>query len=225
MPIAAVLDTLDGVDDAIKGLYVQDGDKFHLDLDDESLRGHKGVIPLANAYTATKADKDAAKKAADDLKAQIAELKKGAPDTAATQAKLAEMQEQLDAERAKAGELAGKYQAVTRDRAIADALSAKGVEKPSFRKAAMAMIAGQVKVDDSGNAFVETDLGARTLDQFLTGWLAKEGADFVSAPTGGGARGGDAKGGGKTITRAELETMTPQQKAKYFAENKGVTVV
>lgn len=47
MGIKAVLTSLDGVDDSIKGLYKQEGDKFHLDL--EAVDEHPSVGALKRA--------------------------------------------------------------------------------------------------------------------------------------------------------------------------------
>jgi hypothetical protein len=88
------------------------------------------------------------------------------------------------------------------------------------------MLAGQVKLGEDGTAYVDTGMGPKTLDGFVKAWAASEGKDFVSPPSGGGAKGGNGGGqGGKTIAAAELEAMTPEAKAKFFKANPGVVVV
>ena len=165
MALKALLETLDGVDDAVKPLYAERDGKFVLDV--EGVDDHPEVANLRNAYGRTKADKDAAKAEAATLKARIAELEKGAPDTAATQAKLTQLQEQLDAANAKAGEWQTKYTGVTRDQALTAALQGAGVTNPTFLKAAQAMLAGMVKLGDDGSAYVETGMGPKVLGDFV----------------------------------------------------------
>jgi hypothetical protein len=146
---------------------------------------------LRNAYGRTKEDREKAKSEAATLKARIAELEKGAPDTAATQAKLAALQEQLEAAKAEAGQWQGKYTGVTRDQSLASALQAAGITNPTFMKAATAMLSGHVKLGDDGTAYVETGMGPKMLGDFVKGWAASDGKDFVTPPAGGGAKGND----------------------------------
>jgi hypothetical protein len=223
--LKTVLETLEGVDDAVKPFYAQTDAGYVLQV--EGVDNHPEVANLRNAYARTKADKDAAKALADTLKAQIADLQKGAPDTAATQAKLAQMQEQLQAAQATANDWQAKYTGVTRDQALAQSLQAAGITNPTFLKAAQVMLAAQVKLGEDGTAYVETGMGPKVLGDFVKGWAAGEGKDFVSPPSGGGARGNDGKTKAtpKVVSAAELDGMTPQDKAKFFAANPGVQVV
>lgn len=223
MALKAVLENLDGVDDAAKPFYTEADGKFVLAV--EGVDDHPEVANLRNAYARTKADKDAAKGEAATLKAQIAELQKSAPDTAATQAKLAQMQEQLEAANAAAGEWQGKYVGVTRDQTLQQALQAAGIVNPTFVKAATTMLSPQVKLGDDGTAYVDTAMGPKVLGDYVKAWASSEGKDFVAPPSGGGASGSKGGGGGKTIAATELDNMTPKEKASYFRKNPGVSVV
>lgn len=193
MALKTVLDTLEGVDDAAKTFYKEADGKFVLDV--EGIDDHPEVRSLSNAYSRTKADREAAKAETAALKSQIAELQKGAPDTAATQARLAQLQEQLEAAKAAAGEWQGKYTGITRDQSLQQALQSAGINEPAFVKAATAMLSGQVKLGDDGTAFVETAMGPRMVGDFVKQWAASEGKAFVSPPVGGGAKGGNGAGG------------------------------
>jgi hypothetical protein len=193
MALKALLETLDGVDDTVKPFYAERDGKFVLDV--EGVDDHPEVANLRNAYSRTKEDKDKAKTEAATLRARIAELEKGAPDTAATQAQLTSLQEQLDAANAKAGEWQTKYTGVTRDQALSGALQSAGITNPTFLKAAQAMLSGSVKLGDDGTAYVETGMGPKVLADFVKGWAASDGKDFVTPPKGGDARGGDIPGG------------------------------
>lgn len=222
--LKAVLETLEGVDDAVKPFYSEADGKFVLAV--EGVDDHPEVANLRNAYTRTKADRETAKGEAATLKAQIAELQKGAPDTAATQAKLTQLQEQLEAATSQASEWQGKYVGVTRDQSLAAALQASGIVNPTYLKAATTMLASQVKLGEDGSAYVETPMGPKVLVDFVKGWAASEGKDFVAPPSGGGAAGGkNSGGGGKTISADELGTMTPEAKAAFYKANPGVKVV
>lgn len=222
MALQALLETLDGVDDALKPFYAETDGKFILQV--EGVDNHPEVANLKSAYERTKADRESSKTTVNTLKAQIAELQKGAPDTAATQAKIASLQGELDAERAKTGELTGKLTGVTRDRALQEALQGAGITDPTFLKAAIAMTAGMVKVDDNGGAYVETPMGPKLVQDFAKGWTAGEGKAFVTPPSGGGAKGSNGGTIGKTVSARDLETKTPQEKAAFFAANPGVSV-
>lgn len=190
MALKVLLETLDGVDDATKLLYTERDGKFVLDV--EGIDDHPDVSNLKNAYSRTKEDREKAKTEAAALKAKIADLEKGAPDTAATQAKLAALQDQLAAAEAKVGEWQTKYTGITRDQALTNSLQAAGITNPTFLKAATTMLAGQVKLGDDGTAYVETGMGPKVLTDFVKGWAASDGKDFVTPPAGGGARGSDS---------------------------------
>jgi hypothetical protein len=220
--LKTVLESLDGVDDAVKPFYAETDGKFVLQV--EGVDDHPEVANLRNAYTRTKADREAAKTEASALKAKIAELEKGAPDTAATQAKITALQEQLAAKEAEAGEWRGKYTGVTRDQSLSSALQGVGITEPAFIKAATAMLSGEVKLGEDGTAYVETAMGPKMLGDFVKAWASGDGKAFVTKPQGGGAQPATGSGG-KTISASQLDTMTPQEKAAFYKANPGVKVV
>lgn len=221
--LKATLESLEGVDDAIKPFYAEADGRFVLKV--EGVDDHPEVANLRNAYSRTKEDRERAKGEAATLKAQIAELQKGAPDTAATQAKLTQLQEQLAAKEAEAQTWHGKFVSVTRDRTLQEALQAAGIVNPTFVKAATTMLAGQVKLGDDGTAYVETGMGPKVLTDYVKGWAASEGKDFVAPPSGGGA--GGSKGGGahgaKTMTRSDFDALSPEAKVKAAREGVKLT--
>jgi hypothetical protein len=189
MGLKTVLETLEGVDDAVKSFYVESDGKYVLDV--EGVDDHPEVANLRNAFARTKESDKAAREEAKALKAQIAELQQGAPDTAATQAKLTALKDQLAAKEAEAGEWRGKYTGVTRDRSLQEALQAAGVVEPAFVKAATAMLSGMVQLGEDGTAYVETPMGPQVIGDYAKKWAAGEGAAFVSKPQGGGAKAPD----------------------------------
>ena len=222
MALKALLETLDGVDDAVKPFYAERDGKFVLDVD--GVDDHPDVANLKNAYQRTKDDREKAKSEAASLKAQIEELKKGAPDTAATQAKIAQLQEQLDTANAQIVDWKTKYTGVTRDQALTAALQTAGITNPTFLKAAQAMLAGSVKLGEDGTAFVETSMGPKMLGDYVKGWAAQDGKDFVTPPKGGGAGGNDHPHTGTTMKRSDFEKLDPAAQQKAMVTDK-VTLV
>lgn len=197
MALSPVVKTLDGLDENIAALYVEDGDRFILDIDD-TIQEHPATDGVKKALSS---EREAAKKAKEDAakaKADLAEALKDKPD----EAEVLKLREKLEAERdewkGKATDLEGKLTGVTRDQALATALTEAGVTNPAFQKAATAMLGSQVKMVD-GKAVVETDMGPVEVAQHVKRWAASEGKDFVTPPSGGGAKtkdGGQPKSGG-----------------------------
>lgn len=218
MALKALLETLDGVDDAVKPFYAERDGKFVLDV--EGVDDHPDVANLKNAYGRTKSDKDAARAEAASLKARIAELEKGAPDTAATQAQINQLKEQLDAAKAEVGTWQTKYTGATRDQALTSALQTAGVTNPTFLKAAQAMLSGNVKLGDDGTAYVETGMGPKVLGDFVKGWAASEGKDFVTPAAGGGAKGNDGGNAAGTMKRADFDKLDPASQQKAMMQDK-----
>jgi hypothetical protein len=218
MALKTVIETTDGLDEAIAALYIEQDGKFVLDLPDEEIEKLPSVRGLSTA------NRENAKKAQDRLdaiesmKAQIAELQKGAPDTAATQAKITALEEKLAAKEAEAGEWRGKYTGVTRDQSLQAALQQAGINEPTFIKAATAMLAGQVKLGDDGTAYVESSMGPKVLGDYVKQWAASEGAAFVTKPQGAGVKGGEGNGS-KPMPKGNLagskEERVAALKAKF----------
>jgi len=214
MPLKAVLETLEGVDDAVQSFYAEKDGVFILDV--EGMDSHpevRGVIG-ANQANAQKAKERQAK--IESLTAQIAELQKNAPDNAATQAKLAQLQEQLDAKSAEVGEWQGKYTTVTRDQTLSQALQAAGITNPTFLKAATTMLKETVKVGEDGTVYAETPMGPKVVHDFVKSWAAGDGKDFVAPPSGGGAGGGKSGGG---QPQKKPEDMGAQERTQLLKEN------
>lgn len=194
MAIKTVLDTLDGVDDAVKALYIEKDGKHVLDL--EGVDAHPEVANLKSAYERTKADKATLKLDAEKARADLAATLRDKPDEAA----LLKLRQDLEAERdgwkGKAEDALGKLTGATRDRQLAEALQAANITDPTFIKAATAMLAGSVKMDGD-KAIVETDMGPMGIGDHIKRWAASEGKAFVTPAQGGGAGGSQSQNGGK----------------------------
>lgn len=236
--LKTVLESLEGVDDAVQPFYVESDGKFVLQI--EGVNDHPDVANLKSAYTRTKADRDAVKAKVAEYEQTIAKLpedfdpetwkklKEGNGDAAKQSAQMIELRKTLEAER---DEWKAKYetkeqeiQRVAVERSLDEAIQASGITEPIYMKAARALLAPQVKVEGE-KSVVDTDMGPMPLPEYVKRWAAGDGKSFVSPPKGGNAKGNErGSGGGKTVSEKELAGMTPQAKAKFFADNPGITV-
>ena len=225
--LKTVLDTLEGVDDAVKGFYAETDGKFILQV--EGVDSHPDVANLKSAYERTKADRDAARQERDAAKAiakdfpddfdaeKWAKLKDGKADEAA----LIKLRQTLEAER---DDYKGKYEAEqgralknALDRDLTDALNSAGVTNTSYAKAARTMLASDVKIGDDGKPFVDTDMGPLALVDHVKRWAAGEGKDFVTPASGGGATGG--KNGSPTVNAETFAKMGDKERTALFRDD------
>lgn len=185
MPLKTVIDTTDGLDEAVAQLYVQTENGFVLDI--EGIDDHPEVKGLKGAYAATRQKVEVSKQTQSQLEAQIAELQKGKPDEAA----ILKLRQELEGERDKLksdleSERAARL-SITRDKSLNEALSSAGVNEPAFVKAATAMLGSMVKMEGD-KPFVDSDLGPVDLVTYIKKWAASEGSVFVTKPQGMGAK-------------------------------------
>lgn len=187
--IKATLTTLEGVDDALQGFYVEKDGAYVLDV--EGIDTHPELAPLKNAYERQKADNATLRQERDAARADLTNATKGKPDEAALlaernsyEAKIAELTGKLD-------EASGKITGMTRDTALKAALSDAGITNPAFLKAATMLHRDAIKMDGE-SAVVDGPMGPKPLADFIKNWAAgDEGKAFVTQPKGGGAKGGE----------------------------------
>lgn len=234
--LKTVLDNLDGLDETTQSFYAEDNGRYVLKV--EGIDAHPEVANLKSAYERTKADREAIRGKLTDAEKRLAPegfdleawkaWKEGKPDAAAQQ-QLVQLRQTLEAER---DQWKGKYETTVEEYRmskvngdLSDAIAAAKITNPVFVKAARAMLAPNVKLDGE-KAFFDTDMGPMGLTEYVKRWAASdEGKDFVDPPKGDGAKGNErGPGAGKSISAADLEKMSPQEKAAYFAANPGVTV-
>ena len=227
MALQTVLETLDGVDDAVKSFYAETDGKFILQV--SGVDNHPDVANLKSAYERTKADRDAARQERDAAKAiakdfpddfdaeKWAKLKDGKADEAA----LIKLRQTLEAER---DDYKGKYEAEqgralknALDRDLTDALNSAGVTNTSYAKAARTMLASDVKIGDDGKPFVDTDMGPLALVDHVKRWAAGEGKPFVTPASGGGAPGG--KNGNGPVNADQFAAMGDKERTALFRED------
>jgi len=221
MALKTVLDTLDGVDDALKPFYAETEGKFILQV--EGVDSHPDVANLKSAYERTKADRDAARTERDAAKALAKDfpddfdLKKWEKlkDGKADEAALIQLRQTLEADR---DEWKSKFEAEqgralknALERDLTDALAGAGVTLPAYAKAARTMLAGDVKIGEDGQPFVETDMGPLGLNDHVKRWAAGEGKDFVTKAGGVDAKGGKSgQTSGDNPWKPETRNLTRQ---------------
>lgn len=164
------------------------------------------------------------------LNAELAELKeaKGEPDPTKREElatirknldqQIARLKTQLaekDTEHAKEkAALEKEIEGMLVDDGLTKALIEAGIKGP-FMKAAMAMLRQQIKVvkdDDGRRAVAETDLGQVELAKFVQDWAGSdEGKEFVTKPTGSGAREGNTRVNGANPWEDKTWNVTQQQ--------------
>ena len=197
MPIKATLTTLDGVDDALHGLYVEKDGAFVLDV--EGIDTHPELAPLKNAYERQKADNATLRQERDAARADLTNATRGKPDEAALVAERQEYERKIADLAGKLDEANGKLTATTRDAALKAALSEAGITNPAFLKAATMMHRDAIKMDGE-IAVVDGPMGPKPLADFIRNWAAgDEGKVFVTPPAGGGAKGAET-GGAKPLS-------------------------
>lgn len=227
MALKTVLESLDGIDDAIQSLYIEKDGKFLLDV--EGVDDHPDVVNLKTAYEREKGKRQEALTERDALKAKIEgipddfdpEIWKKAKDGKADEAALVNLRKELEAERdewkSKAEEGDAKLNRFAVERDLSDALVAAGINEPSFTKAARVMLADKVKAGEDGKAIVDTDMGPMAVSDYVAKWATGEGKPFVT-PAKGGDRGGSEKSGTGTgkLKRSEMNQV---QKAEFIGEH------
>lgn len=216
--LKTVVDSLDGLDEAMHQFYAETDGKFVLQVD--GVDDHPEVANLKNAYQRTKADRDAIRAERDQFKAKVAGLPDDFdPSKVANSEDLVKLRETLEAER---DEWKGKWEAsqemarktaIQRD--LSEALIANGITDPLNVKAASALLASQVQVNDAGAAIVETDMGPVALADHVKRLAGGEFKGWVTAASGGGAKGGN--GGGKPSQKRS--EMSAKDKAAFIEEH------
>lgn len=202
MKLAYKLDSLDGLDEALKPLYAKEGDKFVAQVDD------------SGAKSAVKAERDradAAEKALKDLKdaeaKALAEAERAKLEAKGDYEKLSAADKAaLKAAEDKAVALEAKLRDGARDRAAMDAIVASG----GIPEALMPHIVTALEVVPDGDSFKVLVKGepSKKLGDFVAG--LKESKPWGFAPSG--ANGGGAsthQGGGSNVHAGIFDPKSP----------------
>jgi hypothetical protein len=252
MALAAVVDTLESVPEAVRGAYVPKDGKFHLDFEVEDVSGLKRALDSERNLNKAAKDKVAAWErlgkspeeidemlAAERTKAEQLAIKAGKFDEVLAK-KLGDQKLEYDgkistAEKQRLSALKIAEQAVV-NTSLATALT-KAKASAEGLKALPTLIGNRVKIefDDNGNASSSIlDADGKPMVGSLSNGLAnyddlvKEAIkEYPSLFEGAGAGGGTPpKGGGgsgaKTITRADFAKLGPLEQAAAVKTHKVV---
>jgi len=234
MTLKTILESLDDLDDGLKGLYEEKDGKFVLKVD--GIDEHPAVANLRNAYQQEKAKR----KAQGDELAALKEKYKGLPEDfdPAEYEKLKagkggkddehlrvalkkEFEKQLAEKEAELAKAQRDIQELTVERGLSEALTAAGIVNPVFQRAARALLKDAVTVDRSGDvpkAVIDTDMGPVPLADYVKTWASSdEGKVFVEPAKGAGAKGGN--GGGGEVNPYAKDTFNRTEQGRLEATN------
>lgn len=253
MPLKAVVDNLEGVDEALHGLYVEDGGKFYLSV--EGIDEHTAVRGLKSNKDTLLAEKKRLEKALEQYEGLDAEAAREAlrkmEETEEAglkdKGKFEELKSKLTEKHTT--ELQKKDGEITKltsfiERLLVDDAINRAMEEidvlPHFRPAVRALMKERgPKVLRDGDDFrgvMPTDMGEAEIGSYMKEWArTDDAAHYVKAevPSGSGGQGGRGEGGRMTNPfKAESRNLTEQMRlakedpalAKRLAAAAGVTL-
>ena len=211
--LKAVLETLEGVDDAVSSLYEEIDGTFYLKI--EGIDDHHGIKNLKSSLSHVKNDKDTLREQIKQLKAESEKSKavnsqkaKDGDEALMEVRGLKDLAETLKAENQSLKENSRRSLI---EGELTGALASSGVTDPNLLKAATLMLKEQVNVDDNNKAYTDTDMGRLSVKDFVQSWASKEGKSFVKQATGGSASGSQSNGVAKDNPwRKETFNLTKQ---------------
>lgn len=218
MALKLTLDTLDGVDEAIKALYVEQDGKFKLAVDGlEDTSGLKSA--LEKERKARREAEQRAKLALSDEEMEEVERLRAE----AARAKGAdEIVNQIKARHAKELEARTKetqaYRAHLEKTMLESTASKLLAEHKGNVGLLMPHIQAALRVEEADGQFQVVPASAASLEEVVTGLKATFPAAFSdSGHSGSGASGGHAgAGGAKTMTRTQFNGLTPQAQYEHI---------
>ncbi|WP_103171594.1 hypothetical protein [Paracoccus sp. SY] len=218
MALKAIIDSLDSVEEQHRSLYEEKDGKYVLAI--EGLEAHPGAAALKSALDRVRSEKRALSEKLTGAEARLtglpddfdadeydrlraaAEGKEPPALDERLERQRTELEKKHGAEKAKLegriAKLDGTLRKTLVDDGLTKALIDAGVSK-DFLPAAKALLKerGAVKLieeDDEFQVLADNGIDDRMpLAKFVTDWAADEGKHFVAKPTGGDAKGGDAK--------------------------------
>ena len=225
MALKLTLDSLDGLDEAIKAFYVERDGKYTLAVDGlEDTSGLKSA--LEKERKARREAEQRAKLALSDeeleeferLRAEAAKAK-GAEDIV----------NQLKARHAKELEAREKQVQVYRAHLEKTVLESTASQLLAKHGGNVGLLMPHVQaalrvVEEADGQFQVVPANAASLDEVVTGLKTAFPAAFSdSGHTGGGAIGGGGGAKGRTITRAQYDQMTPEDRMAHFRAGGQIT--
>ncbi|WIY54144.1 hypothetical protein O9Z70_06380 [Devosia sp. YIM 151766] len=220
MGLKTILDSIEDLPEEHRAFYVEDGDKFVLDLD--GIDDHPKVRGLVTANRENVRKRDQYKAEVEGLKARIDGLPddfdaeayealkqqaegKEPPKTDEQVTRVREQLERkhkadLDKKDEEIAALRGTIGKVTIDDGLSKAMDDASIDPKHKAKLIPYLKAiGAIKLEEDGSNFqavVETDMGPLSLAKFVQDWAASDdGKDYVAKPSGPDAKGNNGRGG------------------------------
>lgn len=201
MKLKSVLDTLDGLDEAIAALYSQKGDVYVLNI--EQIDAHPDVTGLKNSLAAARAEKKTLENKVSELNDKFGSL----PDdfsideynrlkdggSGNIDQRLADQRARLTAEKDTAVKkleterdaYKSRVEKLASENAVNAALAEANIA-PHMQKAVRAMFQSQIKVEYEGDDAIVTIENLPVVDKVKSWAGTDEGKYFVAAPSNGG---------------------------------------
>ena len=232
MALKAVVDDIEGVEEAHRDLYTEGEDGKYV-LQVEGVDHHPEVAGLVQSYGKEQKSRQKYKAELDKLKSTLPEdfdpeqweaLKQKAEHTG-DDAKVKQVQQEyerkLEEARNEAAQLKEQLRNTSVERDLTAALEKSGVTNPALKSGAMAMLRGSVKLDDDGNPVMDTKMGPKPIADAVNQWASSDdGKHYVTVDnnSGGGAQGANGRGQadtGKQVTREQWDQMDHGERAEF----------
>ena len=222
MPLTAIAtpEIYDNLPEAVQQLYGEPDPEGNRIAQIEGLDEHPDKRGLLSAYKSTTAENKLQKQKLSEIQAELskasaqgAKAKEAASNEyeaklSAMEAALKEAQQDADNQR----QALERQQIMT---ALDAELQRNNVTSPGLRRAAVAELISRASIKD-GEVFVE-DGYSKPVSDFIAKWSSSDGADFVSQPTGGGAKPGNGR---VTITQEQFDAMPAIERTKFFQSDR-----
>lgn len=210
MPLRAY-ESKDAIPEPLRDAAIETKDGKFVVAEDED------VAPLKNSIAATRKERDAAKKKAQELEARLAELEQevNAGKSGITSDKLVEIRKQAEEK--------FKPELEERDRLKAEnrALKLDGRVKAMLAKAeavdvedAWEIVGKEFDLTEDGNPIVKSDPTA-DVEKYIGSLRAKKPHLFKGTQASGGGAAGQQKGGAPAVGAKPVTQWTPEEKQAY----------
>lgn len=252
MPLKAVLSTLDGVEDAVKGFYKEKDGSFFLEID--GLDDHPSVRGVITANRENRAKRDQLRTELDGLKSRFdglpedfdasayEALKSQVKDGKLTDDQVVDIREKTRQRLEK--DFQTKYGPIEQENAqlktavermavgdgLSRAMDEAGID-PVHKSKLVPYLKSTAKIKVESNddglyqAAVETDLGPVSLSKFVQDWAASDDGKLYLAKSNGPRANGNGTRSvtGKVLRRGDFERMDPL--ARMETIQSGVQIV
>ena len=225
MALKLTLDSLDGVDEAHKALYVEQDGKFKLAVD--------GLEDTSGLKSALEKERKARREAEQRAKLALGEDELEEFERLRAEAAKARGAEdivnQLKVRHAKEVEAKDKaaqaYRSMLEKTVLESTASKLLAEHKGNVGLLMPHIQSALRVEEADGQFQVVPANAASLEEVVTGLKATFPAAFAdSGHSGSGAVGGGGGGAkGRTITRAQYDQMTPEDRTSHFKAGGQIT--